>query len=360
MTKGLRVNCFTIPNDLLPNASLLNQLAQNKGLIAFASDERAHVTLFEKADQALTSQLIPFSAQDIDNGPIATGSRLVVLAEALSVAKLKAIRSGLPAGLRPHCFDMQISATGFGVVAKAELGDGHIPAALLNQLSNQYMVELAVIKDAPTLSKPGLVLFDMDSTLIQMECIDEIAKLADVGDKVSQVTELAMQGKLDFSQSLLERVACLEGVPVALLQSIRDRIPLMPGVSKLIWTLQQNGWKVALASGGFTFFADYVKQRLGLDYAISNVLEQNNGLLTGKVVGDIVDAQVKANTVAKLAKQYGIPAAQTLAVGDGANDLKMMGAAALGIAFHAKPIVVEQAGAAVHFAGLDCILDYLS
>jgi len=203
------------------------------------------------------------------------------------------------------------------------------------------------------------MVMDMDSTLIAVECIDEIAKLAGLGDKVAEITELAMQGKLDFKESLYNRVACLKGVDVSLLEGIRDRLPLMPGVSKLISYMHRHQWNVAIASGGFTFFADYLKERLSLVDAVSNVLKVENGKLTGEVIGDVVDANVKAQTLQRLAQKFDIAATQTIAVGDGANDLVMMQAAAFGVAYHAKPVVRQQASVAIRFGGLDTLLDYL-
>lgn len=226
----------------------------------------------------------------------------------------------------------------------------------LESLAMQLQVELVLIKDSPQLSKPGLLLMDMDSTVIKIECIDEIAVLAGVGEKVSNVTELAMQGKLDFAESLNSRVACLAGVKENALLQVRDALPLMPGITRLIGVLKQNNWKVAIASGGFTFFADYLLERLELDAAVANTLEIKDGKLTGKVLGGIVDANVKAQTLERLAEQWHIEPSQTIAMGDGANDLVMMKRAALGVAYHAKPMVRQQAAASIRFGGLDSVL----
>lgn len=227
---------------------------------------------------------------------------------------------------------------------------------LLENLAQHYQLELAYLGDRPTLAEPGLLLMDMDSTVIDIECIDEIAKLTGVGKQVSEVTELAMQGKLDFVESLNSRVACLAGCEQVLLSQIRDALPLNPGLVKLIKVLKKHDWKVAIASGGFTYFADYLLSRLDLDAAVSNTLEIVDGKLSGKVLGEIVDAKVKARTLNELADAWGISSQQTVAMGDGANDLLMMHAAALGVAYHAKPLVRQQASAAIRHGGLDNLL----
>lgn len=226
--------------------------------------------------------------------------------------------------------------------------------------SKRFNIELFCQAHQPSLQAGGVMVMDMDSTVIQIECIDEIAKLAGRGDEVSEVTELAMQGKLDFAQSLVQRVACLQGVPAIQLQQIRDSIPLMPGISSLVTTLQAHGWHIAIASGGFTYFADYVAARLGLVEAVANQLEIVDGVLTGKVIGAISDAQTKEDTLKRLAQQYDMPLSQTIALGDGANDLVMMRDAGLGMAFHAKPLVQAQAQCAIRYHGLNATLFALS
>ena len=210
------------------------------------------------------------------------------------------------------------------------------------------------------LSEKGLLVMDMDSTVIQIECIDEIAKLAGTGELVSAITESAMRGELDFEQSLRRRVRTLKGAPETILQQVREKLPLMPGLIETIKTLQQHGWKTAIASGGFTYFADYLKSLFNLDFAASNQFEIIDGTLTGNVKGSVVDAQYKANTLQKLAEEYNIPRKNTLAIGDGANDLAMMKVAGLGVAFHAKPKVQQQAQIVVNFADLTALLCLLS
>ncbi len=227
------------------------------------------------------------------------------------------------------------------------------------EIVNALELDYAEIKDIPDLSKPGIILFDMDSTVIEIECIDEIAKLVGVGEQVSAVTEQAMQGEIDFKASLLQRVGLLAGTDEAVLTKVRSSLPFMSEVRELVATLQKYNWKVAIASGGFTYFSDYLKQELNLVYAQSNQLEIIDGKLTGNILGKIVSAETKAEILLELADKYDIDISNTVAVGDGANDLIMMQTAGLGIAYHAKPKVQEQAQSAIRYAdlgGVACIL----
>jgi phosphoserine phosphatase len=232
--------------------------------------------------------------------------------------------------------------------------------ALVASLSARYHVDLGIQDVQPSLNEPGLLVMDMDSTLIDIECIDEIAKLAGVGEQVAAVTEQAMRGEIAFNDSLNHRVACLDGVPEQQLQQIRDSLPIMPGVQLLIAILKQHNWKLAIASGGFTYFANHLKARLDLDEAVSNTLVIEQGILTGEVSGEIVNAEVKARTVKALAERWGVPSAQTVAMGDGANDLVMMAESALGVACHGKPVVNEKADVAIRLGSLHCLLYFLS
>ncbi len=231
--------------------------------------------------------------------------------------------------------------------------------ARLAHASEAFHLDAGVQRQQPRLKDAGLLVMDMDSTVIQIECIDEIAALANRKEEVSKVTEQAMQGKLDFDRSLVQRVACLKGVEVAQLEQIRNSLPLTAGIQILIKELKMRNWRLAIASGGFTFFADYLCQRLGLDDAVANHLEASDGKLTGKVSGAIVNGQTKADTIERLAREYDVPDSQTVAAGDGANDLPMMHAASLGVACHAKPTVNEQAGVSIRHTGLHALLYYL-
>lgn len=222
-------------------------------------------------------------------------------------------------------------------------------------------IDCALVEDAYRLAKFGLCVMDMDSTLISIECIDEIADMMNIKPQVAEITEAAMRGELDFSASLRRRVALLEGLPeTALQQVITERLRFNPGVQRWIDMCKQHGIKTMVVSGGFTVFANYVQQTLGLDYAVSNTLEIVDGKLTGQVLGDIVDAQRKADELVKLRDELGLTAQQTIAIGDGANDLKMMSVAEVGVAYHAKPVVQQQAKYALNIVGLDGVANLLT
>jgi phosphoserine phosphatase len=206
-----------------------------------------------------------------------------------------------------------------------------------------------------------VIAFDMDSTLINIECIDEIADAAGRKAEVAAITEAAMRGEItDFKDSLRRRVALLKGVPAGALQEVYDqRLAPNPGAVELMAAARAAGLKTLLVSGGFTFFADRVKERLGMDEAHSNVLEIDGGLLTGRVLGDIVDGAAKQAWLLDLCRRVGCPPSAAIAMGDGANDLPMMGSAGLSVAYHAKPKVREQAMVSIETGGLDRLLEVL-
>jgi phosphoserine phosphatase len=211
-----------------------------------------------------------------------------------------------------------------------------------------------------TLADFKLVAMDMDSTLITIECIDEIADMQGLKPQVSAITEAAMRGELDFSESLKRRVSLLEGLPVEALERVyEERLRISAGGEAMLEAVQAAGLKTLLVSGGFTFFTERLQTRLKLDYVHANVLELDAGVLTGRVVGGIVDAEEKMRTVQRVCAELGIDPRQAIVMGDGANDLKMMGIAGLSVAFRAKPVVRAQADVALNFAGLDGLLAIL-
>ena len=217
----------------------------------------------------------------------------------------------------------------------------------LQEFSSSLDCQLVQVATPPNLYEPGLLVMDMDSTAITIECIDEIARLANVYDEVASVTALAMAGKLDFSESLNQRVAKLAGIEKSLIEDLKSALPLMPGIKALCQILKQHHWYLAIASGGFVPFAERVQELINLDEVHANVLEFKDDKLTGKVLGTIVDAQQKAVVLKSLQQKLGLEKAQTVAIGDGANDLVMMAQAGLGVAVHGKAKVVEQAQAAI-------------
>jgi phosphoserine phosphatase len=231
---------------------------------------------------------------------------------------------------------------------------------LQEYLSPNEALEVNVFAKAPNINQPGLLVMDMDSTAIQIECIDEIARLANVYEEVASVTRQAMQGALPFSESLRKRVAKLEGVSLELMAQLKDNLPLMPGVKALCQHLKAKGWTLAIASGGFVPFAQRVQTLLELDAIHANTLEDNGVELTGKVLGTIVDADEKARFLTQYAEQLNIDKSQTMAMGDGANDLVMMAASGLGVAVHGKPLVAQSADVAINFGSLLQVLYFIS
>ena len=204
-----------------------------------------------------------------------------------------------------------------------------------------------------------LICFDMDSTLIETEVIDELAIRAGVGDQVKAITERAMRGEIDFIESFRERVALLKGLDESVMQEIAENLPITEGVDRLMYVLKKYGYKIAILSGGFTYFGQYLQKKYSIDYVYANELEIEDGKLTGRYLGDVVDGKRKAELLRLIAQVEKVDIAQTIAVGDGANDLPMLGIAGLGIAFHAKPKVVANAKQSINTIGLDGVLYFL-
>lgn len=232
--------------------------------------------------------------------------------------------------------------------------------ALKEQIDKECLaaqVDYTFVEGARKLTDFKLLTMDMDSTLITIECIDEIADMQGLKPQVAEITEAAMRGEIEFRESLTRRVALLKGLDATALQRVYDeRLKLSPGAERMLEAVKAAGIKTLLVSGGFTFFTDRMKTRLRLDYTHSNVLEVVDGKLTGRVIGGIVDADEKKYTVERVCAELGISSKQAIVMGDGANDLKMMAISGMSVAFRAKPIVRAQANVALNFVGLDGIL----
>jgi phosphoserine phosphatase len=244
---------------------------------------------------------------------------------------------------------IQLSVTGTIV-------DKTFMTASFMEISRTLDVDISFQEDNMYRRNRRLVCFDMDSTLIQTEVIDELAELAGVGEQVRAITESAMNGEIDFSESFKQRMALLEGLSEDVLQTVAENLPITKGAHRLMKALKYYGYKTAILSGGFTYFGHYLQKELGIDYVHANELEIKDGKLTGNYIGEIVDGKKKAEYLQAIADKEGIHINQTIAVGDGANDLPMLNLAGLGIAFHAKPTVKEKAESSISSLGLDGVL----
>jgi phosphoserine phosphatase len=227
------------------------------------------------------------------------------------------------------------------------------------KLSAEQEVDISFQEESMYRRMRRLICFDMDSTLIETEVIDELAERAGVGEQVRAITESAMRGEIDFNESFKQRCALLKGLDVSVMQEIAESLPITEGAERLMRILKKVGFKIAILSGGFTYFGNYLKQKFGIDYVYANELEIEDGKLTGRYVGDIVDGKRKAELLRLIAQVENVDIRQTVAVGDGANDLPMISIAGLGIAFHAKPKVKATAKQSISTIGLDGILYFL-
>jgi phosphoserine phosphatase len=288
-------------------------------------------------------------------GPTITASQLADVSGIIARAGLNIDRIDRLSGRSPlsgsgpgrMCFEMAISG---------EIASDDTVRAPLMRLTEQHNVDIAFQHDNVYRRNRRLVAFDMDSTLIRTEVIDELARLAGVGEQVAAITEAAMRGELDFRASFRRRVALLKGLPESAIDAVRANVPLMDGADRLMPTLKRLGYKTAILSGGFTFMAEELQRRLGIDYVGANQLDIRDGFVTGEVTGEIVDGARKALLLEQIAAEHGLSMDQVIAVGDGANDLPMLSIAGLGIAFRAKPVVRASARQSISTLGLDGIL----
>jgi phosphoserine phosphatase len=276
-------------------------------------------------------------------------TRAIVAAHGLEIAHADQLSASLEPTKEPFNAALQWRLDGHVV-------DEHALRAELMDEAIALSIDIALQHDTPHRTNRRLFAFDMDSTLIQGEVIDELAKLAGVGEQVSKITEAAMRGELNFDESFTRRVGLLKGLPAEQALALRERIPLSPGAERLIGRLKSLGYRTAILSGGFTFFARSLQERLGIDEFYANELEMVDGKVTGRVIPPIMNGARKAAMLAAIAEREGIALEQAVAVGDGANDLPMMEIAGMGIAYRAKPVVRAKADHAISMLGLDGLL----
>ena len=300
--------------------------------------------------QGLARYIITLLARKITSDQIARVTA-VISKHGLNIDSINRLSGRIPLGEPPA-----LSKACVEFSARGSIRDSAVFRRELLEVAGVLEVDLAFQQDNMYRRTRRLVAFDMDSTLIEAEVIDELAKLAGVGEQVSAITERAMRGEIDFSESFRARVALLEGLEESALDRVASELKITEGAEHLISTLRTLGYKTAILSGGFTYFAKHLQARLGMDYVYANELDIAQGVVTGKIQGEIVDGARKAQLLRQLADDLGIDLQQVIAVGDGANDLPMLSIAGLGIAFRAKPLVKKSAEQSISTLGLDAIL----
>lgn len=328
-----------------------NELGVNIGFSPIADDEyEAWVSRQGKNRYILTVIGRTLSAQDISE------ATRIIAGQGLNIDSILRL-TGRQSIKHP---EKNVSRACIEFSLRGTPTDQQAMQAELMTLSQNLGIDFSFQRDNMYRRMRRLICFDMDSTLIQTECIDELAERAGVGAQVRAITERAMRGEIDFKESFTERVALLKGLDASVMHDIAEHMPITEGVERLMEVLKRCGYKIAILSGGFTYFGEYLQRKYGIDYVYANELEiDENGKLTGRYLGEIVDGRRKAELLKLIAQVEKVHLAQTIAVGDGANDLPMISEAGLGIAFHAKPRVVANAKQSINTIGLDGVLYFL-